>query len=207
MKGREMPNVAEQLDLENLASRLADEREEAFQEFAENFGPRLVWHFRKNGLLQHEAEDLAATCVTDIALKIKRYQPSRGSFGAWAFAIARNALADRYKQAKRTSEVIKNWKEETEREAWTSDDEPGLDIEVVLQVQSALAELSEIDRVLIQRRTLQHPYKDLALELGITEDAARVRHLRALRRVESVLLRSPQIQKRIERNRSRSSRP
>lgn len=193
--------MSDQQYVEELAQRLVALEEGAYQEFAQLFGPLFLRYFARHDLPYFEAEDLAATCVTDIALKANRYRPGTGSFGAWAFTIAKNALADQRKKAKRAADSIKELELEFEGEPW-------FDIEAALEVRAVLAELPEIDQILVERRTLgpQQPYKELAQELGLTEEAARVRHLRALRRLEVRLLQTPAIQKKIEKERSRKSR-
>ena len=89
--------------LEDLPVRLRNTEPAAFEEFAEYFGPRFRGLFLGKGLPPDEAEDLAATCITDIQLKVDRYrQIPRGSFKAWVFVLARHALADWYRAKQRT---------------------------------------------------------------------------------------------------------
>ncbi|HEX7788564.1 MAG TPA: sigma factor, partial [Methylomirabilota bacterium] len=70
--------------------------EDAYREFAGYFGPRFRAFFLSRGLPVGETEDLATNCVTDIALKVGKYDPSRGGgrFEAWVFTLARRALVD-----------------------------------------------------------------------------------------------------------------
>ena len=180
--------------LELLSRRLVDLEEGAYQEFATIFGPLLVRYFVRHGLPYFEAEDLAATCVTDIAMKTHKYQPG-GNFSAWVFAIARNRLSDHHKRALSKSEPTDELAVASIPESWP-------DLEVELEVQTALADLTECDRVLVFGRALgTRSYKDLAKDLGISEEAARVRYLRARRSLEARLLQTPAVQKRIERSR------
>lgn len=72
-------------------------------------------------------------------------------------------------------------------------------------MNAALAELPDNDRVLVERRLLGSAYsfRELAEELGLSENAARVRHLRALRRLEERLAKTPAVQARINREHGR----
>jgi RNA polymerase sigma factor (sigma-70 family) len=168
--------------LEDLPARLRSTEPAAFEEFAEYFGPRFRGLFLGKGLPPDEAEDLAATCVTDIQLKVDRYrQLPRGSFKAWVFVLARHALADWYRAKQRTptrrppSEVALN-----------------VDVEVVLAdatailaVQEAIATLPRALREVVTLRDLgpQMTYQQIGERLSIKEGTARVRHLRALRQL------------------------
>ena len=74
--------------------------EDAYREFASYFGPRFRTFFLNRGLPMGEAEDLATNCVTDIALKVGKYDPScaGGHFEAWVFTLARRALIDSWRR-------------------------------------------------------------------------------------------------------------
>jgi RNA polymerase sigma-70 factor (ECF subfamily) len=56
------------------------------------------------------------------------------------------------------------------------------------RVARALAQLAEIDREVLVLRYLEDlPFADAAIVLGITENAAKVRHFRALERMRKLL--------------------
>lgn len=93
----ERPDVAVRgkTDFERIALGLKTLDPEAYDEFADHFGPRFKGFFVQNGLSCGEAEDLAVSCITDIARVVSRYQQlAKGGFQDWAFAIARKSLAD-----------------------------------------------------------------------------------------------------------------
>src|SRR5258708_12778842 len=74
---------------EDLHIRLANADSDAFVEFAHAYGPRFRAYFIRQGLDIVEAEDLAASCTTDIALKAARYRPVTGAtFGPSVFTLA-----------------------------------------------------------------------------------------------------------------------
>jgi RNA polymerase sigma-70 factor, ECF subfamily len=172
-------------EIEGLAARMAASEEQAFVEFADTFGPRLRSLFIKRGLSTANAEDLAVSCITDIALKVERYKSIReGGFEAWVFTLARNYLID-WLRAQRNSEPLSD-----DLAAPTfSDDEIEPELDIILAVGDALAQLSETDRTLIRLRHLveDHTYAEIGENLGISTETARVRHFRALKRLKALL--------------------
>src|SRR5262245_41630137 len=91
----------------SLPERLVLLEADAYDEFSRWFGPRLKRFFERRGLSPMDAEDLAATCVTDIALKARMYRPELGTFNAWVFAVAGNALKDFVKKSRRVAQTLR----------------------------------------------------------------------------------------------------
>lgn len=70
--------------LEELAKRMIALEDNAYYEFADIFGTKFKSYFLRHGLSDFNAEDLASTCITDIALKVGKYkQIENGNFEAW----------------------------------------------------------------------------------------------------------------------------
>jgi RNA polymerase sigma-70 factor (ECF subfamily) len=181
-----------------LVQRLVAVESAAFEEFALIFGPRFRRFFMRHGLGQTEAEDLAATCVTDIALKVAKYRPDEGSFTSWAFTLAHHAMVDSAKKARRESEASQELARESSH---PSPREESLPDELAAEIDAVILELSPADQILLRRRTMdgEDSYGELAKELGINEGTARVRHLRVLRRLKERLMLVPTIRERLER--------
>lgn len=180
--------------LEDLSERLRNTEPAAFEAFAEYFGPRFRGFFIGKGLPPGEAEDLAATCITDIQLKVDRYrQLPRGSFKAWVFVLARHALADWYRAKQRTPVRF------PPSIALDVDLEVVLaDAKAIVAVQEAIAELPRALRDVVTLRDLgsQMTYQQIGERLGIKEGTARVRHLRALRQLKVQLESDPHVEPR-----------
>jgi len=169
------------LDLERLAERLADLEGPAYQEFADHFGPRFRALFLRSGLVASDAEDLAVSCITDIALKVRQYRRgSSGSFESWVLTLARHALIDWWRRHRPSQPLFED---DLVR------DVPEADPEVLASVQEAMEQLSEDDQAIIRLRDLgrENSYTEIAQQLGIQSGAARTRHLRALQRLGSIL--------------------
>ena len=167
--------------IDQLPSRLKKLDEEAFRDFADEFGPRLRRYFLSLGSSHADAESLAVSCVSDIAvLKIDRFQDrGPGKFEAWVFRVAYHAWVD--EQRGRLGPALP---EEVL-------DEPAVEPNPRLEtaVEAALAELSDGDRAVIVARYHADVscFAEIGRQLGITESTARVRHHRAIRRLASTL--------------------
>jgi len=191
-------------NLDQVASRMAAMEKQAFCDFATAFGPRLRGLFLYHGLSLSDAEELAVSCVSDIALKIDRFRPQGdGSFERWAFTVARHALA-KWHQARRKQgeqsplpDDLSDSYDARENEAVCS---------VVEAVHNAIDELPEIERTLIALYDLEGSGKlrDLAELVGLKPNTARVRRHRALKSLEKKLGDNPAIRSWLARQRPKS---
>ena len=190
------------IDYEDLAARIKSEERRAFTEFASLFGPSFRRYFLGCGMPSFEAEDLAATFVTDILLKVGQYHTmDGGGFQAWVYQSMRNMAADWGRKRKRTVPTVASDHGSSE---WADPDgggpaESSLDPEEVAAVREAWERLTDTDREIIEMRDLRNKPKwsEIAGELRIGEGAARVRHTRALRRLAETLQADPRIQREI----------
>jgi RNA polymerase sigma factor (sigma-70 family) len=167
-------------EAERLPERMVALEDRAYQEFADHFGPRFRALFLHCGLVASDAEDLAVSCITDIALKVGRYRRSEGNFEAWVFLLARRALVDWWRRHRPTQPLL---------EDLSAEESAAPDPDLLQSVREALAKLSEDDQTIICLRDFgtEHSYAEIAQRLGIQTGAARTRHLRALQRLESLL--------------------
>ena len=177
----------------DLAARMLAAEESAFAEFADYFGPRFRSLFISRGLSPSDAEDLAVSCVTDTALKVDKFRAEGGNFEGWVFTVARNYVADWRRRRKLGTVAI----DEADAVAKPADGgrETEPNEEVVAAVREALTQLPEGDVTLIKYRNLgaEHTFAELAQRVGISPEAARVRHFRALRRLKSLLEADPRL--------------
>lgn len=186
-------------EVEDLAARMTASDERAYVEFADTYGPRLRAFFMRRGLNSGDAEDLAVSCVTDIALKVDQYHSRKpGGFTAWVFTIARNRLIDRIRARKNTEPLNENL---------AAPDPPDFDIvpdsDASEAVDEAMAQLSSNDRLVVTLRHIveEHSYEEIGRKLNISSEAARVRHHRALKRLKSILEKDNRISRRLLRQR------
>jgi RNA polymerase sigma-70 factor (ECF subfamily) len=173
------------IDMEDLARRMVELDEPAYDEFARTFGWRFRAFFRKRGLTYTDAEDLAVSCVTDIALKVDQYRPIEdGSFKGWVFTLAHRYLFDWWR-GHRTAESLSD----TLPADFPADEEPDSDSAHTSAVKDAMAHLSEDDQAIIRLKDMsgEQTYDEVAKALGVRAGTARVRHHRALKRLQVVL--------------------
>ncbi len=173
------------MDYDELARRLQAREERAFLDFAEAFARPARALFLSLGLPPFEAEDLVSVCMSDIPLKkVHRYRArTDGSFRAWTFTVLRNAAMDwkRRNRGKRVPLV------DDVAQAETVEVMPR--VERVAAVQEALLELNPGDRQIVELRHLgeNRTFEEIGEILNISAATARVRHHRALNRLEELL--------------------
>lgn len=185
-------------NLDDLANRMRTLDEESFHEFAAFFGPRFKALFIRKGLMESDAEDLAASSITDIALKIDKYRVTQdGTFKAWVYRLAYHCLVDWWRGRQATIPLSDDLSSSS-----VSTDEIEPNLEVILAVRDSMAQLSKADQALIKLRNLEmsQSYDEIGESLGIRPGTARVKHSRALKRLKKLLEEDSRIQKLITRN-------
>lgn len=178
--------------------------EAAYEEFADEFGSRLRKYFLRKGLPVADAEDLADSCIAQAAQRISQYRNVPGiAFSAWIYGIGRHALADWRKRFHETEP----FSDDIPTQSLFTGEVVG-DVLVDLAVRKGLAKLSAADRTIIRLRYLTDgwDFAEIGKRIGISAGAARVRHLRALRRLERILGADPCIKAHLERSERRLKR-
>jgi RNA polymerase sigma factor (sigma-70 family) len=185
------------MNMEDLARRMCELDELAFQEFSDHFSFRFRSLFFRRGLLFSDAQDLAASCVTDIALKVEQYHPvAGGSFEAWVFTLARRALTDWWRARRVTESLSEDFPSDL-----PFDDEPDQESELTSAVRDALARLPEADRAVIETKNFmgEQTFAEAGATLGLSAGAARVRYHRALKRLQALLEKDSRIVRHLDR--------
>jgi RNA polymerase sigma factor (sigma-70 family) len=179
------------MDYEDLARRLVEREEQAFIDFARGFVRQFRALFINYGLPEFQADDLAATCVVDFALKAKHYRTmSKGGFRAWVMTLAKNAAMDWHRTKKVKEEELSDKVLDSRNDKRSA---PGSDR--TQAVRDAMQQLRMADRLIVELRDFDptHSYEEISELLGLQPGTARVRHLRALRRLEAILKNDPRI--------------
>jgi len=184
---------------EDLVRRLLLPEEQAYLDFAQLYGGRFYRYFLSHGIPSVDARDLAADCVTDIPLRAHKYKVQKdGSFHAWVMALMRNAAADWWRRnGNKRSDPLP---EDLPGQAGVRRSE---DRSMIAAVHEALEQLSVEDHIVVELRYLgeERTFAEIAEFLGrlypdrgvVTAGSVRVRHHRALKRLEQHLSRDTRI--------------
>lgn len=178
-------------EIEELAARMNAADEQAFQEFSDTYGPRLRAFFASRGLRIADAEDLAVSCVSDISLRVNKYQPQQEGFEAWVFTLARNFLSDWRRKHPEMEPLPESLAAPADPEEPDEGNQP-----VIIAVRRAVAGLSVTDQMIVRLRYFgeERSFTEIGALLGIQPGAARVRHFRALKNLEGALKQDDRIQ-------------
>jgi RNA polymerase sigma-70 factor (ECF subfamily) len=141
--------------------------------------------------------DLAAETFAVVVRDLHRFDPQRGSAGAWVSGIARNQMRTWARRGvvdararRRLGIVTPVFVESEETEINDELDAAPM----YAAVQDALQSLSDTDRQVIHLRIISRlPYDEVGKLLGCTTGAARVRSSRALARLREAVDARPKV--------------
>lgn len=173
-------------ETESLAARMCAREEKAFEEFSDNFGPKLrAFLVKKKGMRVADAEDLAVSCISEASVNVEKYETrDEGSFEGWVYTIASHMHADWLKKNPVNDPLPENLvapepvEEDSARTATIGS-----------AVHQAMDQLSDTDQMIVQLRYMEESrtFKEIGKLLNINADAARQRHTRALKHIEKIL--------------------
>jgi RNA polymerase sigma factor (sigma-70 family) len=176
---------------ERLANRMIAKDASAFETFSDEFGPRFRALFLKKGLPVADAEELAISCVSDIAMAVGQYRrhTTGGGFEAWVFTIARHRLVDWWRDHKNKPLPLRDEIADC-LETNSLNKNSGLTV----AVRECVTKLAPDDQKIIHLRyTASETFLLVAEMMEISEGAARVRLTRALKKLRLILEEHPVI--------------
>ena len=120
----------------------------AFAAIYDHYFPRVYNYVRYRVRDAETADDITAQVFERALVSIGSYRPERGPFGAWLFAIARNAVSDHLRAQRRrrwlSLEVLRD-----RASAEPQPEEVAIHSETRAELLAAVARLSERERDLI----------------------------------------------------------
>jgi RNA polymerase sigma-70 factor (ECF subfamily) len=170
--------------------RRAREDPEALAELYLRYRAQLYAWFRSR-LPETAASELTAELFAQVALSLKRFRDEAGGSAApWLYGIAKNLLRRYYERGRideaarrRLGMPIRSYELDFERI-----EERLAAGELRRELASALESLPEEQRDALQLRVVEElPYQQVAVELGCSETAARLRVMRALGKLARLL--------------------
>ncbi|MCL2013501.1 MAG: RNA polymerase sigma factor [Oscillospiraceae bacterium] len=134
----------------------------------------------------HDAQDLTA----DVFLKAfaNPYNPDLAKFSTYVYMIAANLLKNHYRNSSKSKEMFIC--EEYDENLFNESDilKDLINREEYADLAGALVKLSERHYETVYRRYyLEQPFKEIGAALGVSEDAAKKLHKRALDSLKNVL--------------------
>ena len=193
------------IDMEELAERMRTLDPDAWEQFADYFGPRLRRYFLRQELSVEDAEDAAADCIYRIPQAVSTHYRRRegGGFRSWVYAVAHNAFIDFVRQRSKGRENFRRAVEQAladdSRRAMEDPLLPAVSdverLELDDLVQEAVSRLSPADQEIVRLRELESPlpYKDLSQAENVSVGALRVRRNRAMKRLRAQLEQDPRV--------------
>lgn len=161
---------------------------EAFAGLYDLYGRRIYDYLFYRTHHKETAEDLASACFLKALEAADRFDPDRGSFGAWIYRIARNALIDHVRGLKPSADIEDVWDLLASGEDVARDAEAR---EKLRAVEARLMELPSAQReVVILRLWDGLSYAEIAEITGKSEAASKMafsRGLAAIRKHGSLL--------------------
>ena len=133
--------------LENPGDRLTPE---LFGRVYDLLFGRVFNYFAYRTANREEAEDLTAQVFERMISRYAQFDPRRGSFESWLFAIARHTLTNQSRTAKRRPQTVLT--ELIEQDNEISPDRSFLRREELARLQKYIGQLGERDRELIALR-------------------------------------------------------
>lgn len=170
----------------------SNRRPECFVTFYDRTAPGLLGYFVRRTLDAQIAVDLTAETVAEAYASRHRFRDrGEGSASAWLFVIAGRKLA-RYRRRRRVEDAARR-RFGMERIEVGPDDveriEALIDFEHVgREVKQAFEALHADQREALRLRVIEgRPYREVALELGCSEETARARVSRGLKQLAAQL--------------------
>jgi RNA polymerase sigma-70 factor (ECF subfamily) len=183
--------------MEILALRLAQGDDGVFWTLFEIFGPRLAGLFKRKGVADTDAENLALDCLLTVRRQIGKYQRQEGgSFTGWVFTIAYRKWIDWRRRNLTTLPLDDDLLNRSKCDG-TRSLEPFIEPEVDHEspdersqaVHDALKQLSKDYQEVIRLRYIEAclDNAEIAARLGITVNNAKIRLHRAHKRLSPIL--------------------
>lgn len=168
----------------SLIERIHQGDRMAFGELYDAWFPKIYAFIYYRTHHRETSQDIAATVFLKALEAIDRFDPEKGTVGAWLYRIARNAVTDHWRRQKPTLDVADAWD-------LTDGTDVALDADFRLrveQVRAGLAHLTAEQRDVVIMRVWENlPYAEIAAALGKTEDGCKMAFSRAVRKLRATV--------------------
>jgi RNA polymerase sigma-70 factor (ECF subfamily) len=166
--------------------RLAQERRSAFGPLYRKYAAAIYRYALRLLRSPAMAEDATSATFMRALSALPRFDPESGTFRAWLFAIAHNAIVDQIRDRDRRQAQPLETVEEIES-ALPSPESSAIDRELARTVDAALAHMTTEQRSVVELRLAGLTGPEIAAVLSITHGAVRAAQRRALLRLRELL--------------------
>lgn len=167
------------------------QRDDAFVVLYERYAARILTFCRVRIGNVHDAEDVAAQIFTNAYVAFP--PDARGAYRAWLFTIAHHTVVNHYRKQKvrgptrllteEDGNAIADPDRSPESAAMRNDD--------VQELRTALSQLNDDQRQVIELRLAGLKGADIAVVIGRSESAVKMLQFRAMKRLREVLVEQP----------------
>ena len=187
----------------SLLDRVRNQEAGAWESLCRIYTPLVYGWVRKAGLSETDAEDVVQEVFQKVAAKLGsfRYEKPEDSFRGWLWTICRNKIRDwfRARQGQPTAATGGSHAQRMLHDVpdWISSEDPADEPEVDPASEAALMRRAlELVKDDFNEKTWQafwrltidgHPAKDIASDLGMSDNAVRQAKFRVLKRLKEAL--------------------
>ena len=156
----------------------AEEKERLYTEYR----GKVLSYIRSHIFNNSDVEDLCEDIFVKAFSNCDEYDSSKASPGTWLYTITKNTVIDYYRRTRPTEERPENISDDS------SPEDDVIDAETLEELAAALENLpDELTDVIILHYYDRKPLSEIAVTLGISYGAVKIRHNKALSLLRSVL--------------------
>ena len=156
----------------------ADEKERLYIEYRS----KVLSYIRSHIFNNSDAEDLCEDVFVKAFSNSDEYDSSKASSGTWLYTITKNTVIDYCRRTRPTEEIPEDISDDS------SPEDEVIDAEMLEELAAALENLpAELTDVIILHYYDRKPLSEIAVTLGISYGAVKIRHNKALSLLRSAL--------------------
>lgn len=138
---------------------------------------------------EDDIDDIAQEVFLKAFCNLSRFNSARGQFRSWLFRIAANTSLDEIKRQKRVAANREDVAKHLQREAARNEWEPGIELDQVANIKSAIQSLSNAQRqVVLLSYYHDLTFQEIANTLGIPFGTVKSRMSSALSRLRQLII-------------------
>lgn len=172
------------MESSGLIDQLCQREQKALEEFTRRYSPLMRYIISPILTDEQDREECLADVVLLVWERIGLYDPDRGAFSTWLTILTRNTALNRARKHRQETEPLSP----EQPSPAPGPEEQALRRELLEDLQRALENLSQKDRILFHRKYYYlQSIAQIAAEMGMTERAVEGRLYRLKKRLRKEL--------------------